>query len=245
MNRFYTVTFPHRHHTVTILLPYRLYTETYRHYPVTAPLSYRYDTVIVLDFASRPHHQPPPPQPSVVPLFRPYRCLCLQVDGTQWSCDLINFNATHLFAHPSYYAQTLLSSSRRATTLKAVQSGGHATWAAVASSGSAGGAGRDRTDRRAVGDVTLKVANYNASALPVTVAVAGRTPAHIRATMLTAGSPDAVNSLDAPEAVIPAELSIEWDGKSRTFVVPMPPWSVAVVHVSLYANKDDEIVERR
>ena len=168
-----------------------------------------------------------------------YAPLLNKIDGTQWSCDLINFNATHLFAHPSYYAQTMLSSSRRGTTLRAEQSGGHTSWAAVASATPKSG-GRGSVNHEALDDITVKVANYDANALPVTVAVAGRTPSHISATVLTSDSPDAVNSLDAPEAVVPVELVVEWDGKASTFVVPMPAWSVAVVLVT-FAKSSEKI----
>ena len=182
-----------------------------------------------------------------------YAPLLNKMGGTQWSVDLINFNATHLFTHPSYYAQTMLSAARQATTLKAARSGGHATWAAVASAspsarggGGGGGGGGGVIGAEDVGDVTVKMANYNASALSVTVSVAGgRAPTHIGATVLTADSPDAVNSLDEPEAVVPAAnaLKVQWDGKSSTFVVPMPPWSVAVLRVS-FPKEAVEMVER-
>ena len=180
-----------------------------------------------------------------------YAPLLNKIGGTQWSVDLLNFNCTHLFAHPSYYAQTMLSAARQATTLKATQSGGHGTWAAVASAspstrgGGGGGGGLDDYEH-AVGDVTVKMANYNASALPVTVSVAGgRAPTRISATVLTADSPDAVNSLDEPEAVVPAAnaLKVQWDGKSSMFVVPMPAWSVAVLLVS-FSKDVAEMVER-
>ena len=35
--------------------------------------------------------------------------LCNNVNGTQWSYNLFNFNASHMYALPSYHAQTLLT----------------------------------------------------------------------------------------------------------------------------------------
>ena len=170
----------------------------------------------------------------VAALCRDSAPLLNRMSGTQWSCDLINFNATHLFAHPSYYASAMLAASRRAATLAARQAGGHGTWAAVASSD--GHAGRFQEA------VTVKLANYNDSVLEVTVRPrAGHVPARILATVLTAASPDATNSLDAPEAVAPAPLAVRWDGTSTDFVVPMPAWSVVVAEVAFsFAHVEED-----
>ena len=43
--------------------------------------------------------------------------LCNNMKGTQWSYNLINFNASNLFVLPSYHAQVLLSSNLGANTL--------------------------------------------------------------------------------------------------------------------------------
>ena len=155
------------------------------------------------------------------------------VKGTQWSYNLINFNSTHLFALPSYYAQRMLSESLQAYVLEATQAGGHAMWTAVASSGGSGGTGGR--------SVTIKLANYNASVLMVDVTLDGTfgsTPASISASVLTAGSADAQNTLDEPEVVAPTSLKLQWDGTSKTFTVPMPAWSLAIINVTLKTNRD-------
>ena len=85
--------------------------------------------------------------------------------------------------------------------------------------------------------LTIKLVNYGPSPRPVTVRWAGSTPIQkvISAKLLTATSPDAQNTLDAPEAVAPAALApaptVGAGGKG--LVVEMPAWSLVVVEAQL------------
>ena len=171
--------------------------------------------------------------------------LCNNLRGTQWSYNLINFNASSMFVLPSYHAQRLFAHSlgdhTLITTLTPPYSGDEALalkadgadadeapsplWLATASMGS----GAEDTS------LVLKLVNYGPSARPVEVAWGGDRPiVHARASVLTADSPDAQNTLEEPLAVVPAELplpSILSGGKGLH--IEMPPWSLVVATATL------------
>jgi len=150
------------------------------------------------------------------------------VDGTQWAYNLLNFNATALFGLPSYYAQQMFSSALGTTTLATSSTGGDTTWAAVAQTYA-----EPSTEPRAV---VVKLANYGAAPLPVTLALDegfGARLSAATASVLTGPSAEAENTLEAPEAVVPAPLPLALAPAAFSLSVPLPPWSVAVVRLTL------------
>lgn len=182
--------------------------------------------------------------------------LCNNVKGTQWSYNMLNFNSTHLFTLPAYHTQAMMASSLGRHTLLATldppyvpsesheddepppseaADGGHggpqaptANWLASASLGG--------TD---LATLAIKLVNYGAAARLVDVVWAGAKPLAtvMRATVLTADDPDAVNTLDVPDAVVPKVLApmpaIGAGGKKLS--IEMPAWSLVVVTVKLGA----------
>ena len=165
--------------------------------------------------------------------------LCNNVKGTQWEYNLVNFNGSHLFVLPSYHAQRMLSGALGAHTLETTLSppydamGGRRPqdapavyWIATASIGGV-----------SASTLVIKMVNYGPQARAVDVAWGGTRPMATvtSARVLTADTPDAQNTLDHPEAVIPANLapapSVEGGGTRMKLEVP--PWSLVVVEVTL------------
>ena len=164
------------------------------------------------------------------------------VRGTRWSYNLINFNATHAFALPSYYAALLLRDELGMCTLRATglhrQQQQGATFPAVHAAVSAG---RTATDR----DVSIKIANYGVQPRTLLINFTGpgwRSVAPLSHTaVLTSTSSVAENSLATPRAVVPQHLAVEthagswwppWRPVPPTLQVKLPPYSVAVVRVA-------------
>ena len=144
------------------------------------------------------------------------------VHGTQWPYNLINFNASHIFCLPSYYAQLMLSGARGSHSLPTTMSESGGRWNAAASLNTDG--------------VVLKLANYDESPRDVTVKLTQFAPRGIvsaTATVLTASSPDAVNSLDEPEAVVPQEAPDPTVLAANRLRIFLPAWSLLVVRIRL------------
>jgi len=100
--------------------------------------------------------------------------------------------------------------------------------------------------------VTIKLANYASVERRVTASLAGWSTALQleRASVLTASSPNAENTLETPHAVAPQPLDlgpVVWDGIpcslgrpidpagaacKQQLTVPLPPWSIAVVRLT-------------
>ena len=164
--------------------------------------------------------------------------LCNNMKGTQWSYNLINFNASNLFVLPSYHAQVLLSSNLGANTLptkltppyEAATSDADTMveenappapprWQATAS-------------LSASGTLIVKMVNYGPSARAVDVSYpsAAKPIAKVlSAKVLTAASPDAQNTLDDPDAVEPKVLTPAPSVVAGGLNVVLPPWSLVVI----------------
>ena len=174
--------------------------------------------------------------------------------------NLLNFNATALFAIPSFYGQQLFRETLGSHTLVTTTSGGHANedssgseshtsttstnsshlpsssptlWGAQASTG--GNAS------------TVKLVNYQGSELPMTVvfdaaalacgdSVSEANPPLrvVSATVLGGGDPLAENTLDAPTTVVPRDFSaaVAVAANGSALELTLPEWSVAVVTVA-------------
>lgn len=147
------------------------------------------------------------------------------VHGNQWPYNLINFNASHLFCLPSYYAQLMLSSARGSYSLTAEMRGDCGLWNAAASLASSN-----------AGVIGLKLANYDEAPRDVTVSFASWAPQRVErasATVLTAPSADAENDLEAPEAIRPRVAEEPTQTSDGSLHVGMPPWSLMVIWVHM------------
>ena len=147
------------------------------------------------------------------------------VRGTRWSYNLLNFNASHLFALPSYSVLLMFRPSMGqhgspAHTLVATASGGR-SWVASASA---------QPESRTV---TIKLASHAAVEQRVAVRLAGWPVLQLAtASVLSAASPSAENSLERPTAVAPQPLRIEPPNGTivaQELTVSLPAWSVVVV----------------
>jgi alpha-L-arabinofuranosidase len=156
------------------------------------------------------------------------------VHGTQWHFNLINFNATHLYTLPSYQAQSMFRAKLGDHTLLSQRDGGHPHWSATASVSStlqAKHAHRFTT-------IVVKLANYHRAQLLVDVRLMGWGGLHgVDASVLTADDPDAENTLDQPERVVPTRLDLSWQSDANAVAVAMPPWSIVVVECKVRSSR--------
>ena len=158
------------------------------------------------------------------------------VHGTQWPHNLINFDASRVYGLPSYHVQRMLSDAMGSYTLATAldgasvdkEQGAVIEWSASASLA--------QQTELSEGSIVLKLANYGGQVLHANVSFASWTPRLAVATagtVLTAASPDAENTLDEPDLVIPTDLSPLPTVVGTGLMVELPPWSLLVVRVEM------------
>ena len=174
--------------------------------------------------------------------------------------NLVQFNATHLFATPSFYAQRMLSESMGTHALPTNVSGGAtaqgALWSAQASTSTAINASRSASSSSSSSslssssdfNVVVKLVNYQPAAQPVNITLDGLHPAQkvtaVRAQVLTDADPLAENTLDQPLRVEPKAMMGEDNGRGGGgggFVISgregvhgvLPAWSVVVATLTI------------
>jgi len=176
--------------------------------------------------------------------------LCNNMRGTQWPYNLINFNTSHLFVLPSYHAQALFSQSLGTetlpTTLTPSYEGVRGSYPMAATAAEDEVVARE--EEEAPSEHWLATASINASTLTVKLVNYGPRPRAVEARwdgtqtirrvmsakVLTAASPDAENTLDAPDVVVPAALTpAPTVAGGKRLEVDMPPWSLVVVEAAL------------
>jgi alpha-L-arabinofuranosidase len=136
----------------------------------------------------------------------------------QWTPDLISYDSLNSYGSPSYYVQKLFGINRGDVVVPSTLSGSGALYA-VAS----------KVNR--TGTVYLIVVNVGPAAQSTHIAIKGATVSPTgMATVLTAASPDAMNSLSAPDAVAPVTHRAEGLGRSFNYV--FRPYSVTVLRLS-------------
>jgi alpha-L-arabinofuranosidase len=144
--------------------------------------------------------------------FAPMLC---NVNGTQWGYDLINFDASRMYALPSYYMQVMLREAAGDYVLKSTL-GGDVTIATASLKG------RDQ--------LVLKFAAYIGTDTSVSIDISAFSTVGNTATLTvlasTAGA-EAANTLDQPNAVVPTSTTIPVDGPA--FTVLVPAWSVVTI----------------
>jgi alpha-N-arabinofuranosidase len=174
-----------------------------------------------------------------------YAPLLARADAYQWAPDLIWFDNTRVFGTPSYYVQRMYSRNRPDVLLPVEVKGDPvelallppesvATFRAVPLKPfapefipplyAAGGLSAERDE------VVLFLSNPFPEVRDATVRLHGaKLGALATLTQLTADSPDAINSLDAPEAVTPKELTLSVDGSIVS--AQLPAYSLTVIRV--------------
>ena len=150
------------------------------------------------------------------------------VHGTQWKYNLVNFDSNRVFCLPSYYVQQMISGARGSYTLPTALDG-DGLWSASASLA--------LDSELSDGSIILKLANYAGGALQLNASFAAwepRLPLVNAATVLTAASSDAENTLNAPDLIVPTNLLPLPTTDGPVLVVQLPPWSFVVLHVEMY-----------
>jgi alpha-N-arabinofuranosidase len=144
----------------------------------------------------------------------------------QWAVNLIGYDALNAFGTPSYYVQKMFAETKGDVVL---DSTGTAIplwtidnktlpslyWVATR---------RDK-DRH----IQLKLVNRGSSAQPVKVTLSGvkSVASKGRLMVLNSDNPNAVNSVDDPDRIVPKARDIS--GLGRTFKLTLPAYSVSVL----------------
>lgn len=128
-----------------------------------------------------------------------YAPLFAHIEGWQWRPDLIWFDNVRMFKSVSYYVQQMYAMNRGTNVLPLTMAGKPV----------AGQEGQNGLFASAVvdsndGSVIIKVVNTSKTAQPVTINLNGYKDKTLAATItLTCNEPDAENTLDNPEKIIP------------------------------------------
>jgi alpha-N-arabinofuranosidase len=134
-----------------------------------------------------------------------------------WPTNLIGYNALKSYVSPSYWAQEMLSTQHGDHVIGSQLVSGSGTLFDVASQGN--------------GHTYLAVVNDGSAPAPTTVSLAGLGNGASGGTATTlAGNPDAMNSLNDPNAVSPTTRRLGSVGTS--FAYRFPANSVTVLNLS-------------
>jgi alpha-N-arabinofuranosidase len=146
----------------------------------------------------------------------------------QWTGDLIGYDALGAFGTPSYYVQKMFSATRGDVVLES-SGDGMPQWKVN---------DKDRpalywvaTRREKDGRMQLKLASRAATPQSVRVSLSGvkHVAPNGTLTVLTSADPDAGNTLDAPQRIVPVARSIR--NLARDFTIVVPAYSVSVLEI--------------
>jgi alpha-L-arabinofuranosidase len=145
------------------------------------------------------------------------------VEGWQWTPDLIWFDNLRSFGTPNYYVQQLFSRNK-GTNVLSILAGNETV------------AGKNGLYASAVVDnntkeVIIKVVNTSDKEQTVDIQIPGvkKASAAGTITVLMSTNPEAVNTLDNPFNIKPAEQAIKLKGKAVKST--LPPASVSLIKV--------------
>jgi alpha-L-arabinofuranosidase len=143
-----------------------------------------------------------------------YAPLWVNVNGNQWTPDLIGFNNTTSYGSPSYYAQILLSQNHGTTVVSDTVSGATGLQTLVTKTGTT---------------YYLTVINTLGSANSSTVNVSGVTAVSstATATSMSAPSSTSTNSITNPTNIVPVTSGVS--GLSTSFTQTFPGYSITVL----------------
>jgi alpha-L-arabinofuranosidase len=149
-----------------------------------------------------------------------YAPLLANIHHTSWNPNLIYFSNTAVFKTVNYYVQQLFASN-----------GGDRYYAGVITTGvkdTAVAASCVKDSR--TGDIILKVVHAGPGDLQASVDLTRFAKTAVRAgrTVLT-GAPEAKNTKDAPDTVVPKEGQME---VKKKFLLDIPPYSLQVIRIS-------------
>jgi alpha-N-arabinofuranosidase len=140
--------------------------------------------------------------------------------GMQWESDLIGYDALTSYGSPSYWAQVMFANHLGTEVVSStLANAGPRVYTSAT---------RDEKQRK----LFVKVVNANSIELPLNIALDGIPSVAREATLfsMSGKSPDATNSITAPEAVVPVEHRIQI--LEPKFEHSFAPYSVNVLEVS-------------
>lgn len=140
--------------------------------------------------------------------------------GMQWETDLIGYDALTSYGSPSYWAQVMFASHiGKEVVSSTLANGGPRIYSSVT---------RDEGQHK----LYIKIVNANSLELPMNISLDGISNGAHEATLttLTGRSPNATNSITAPNQIIPVERRMSVAGTK--FDHRFLPYSVNVLEVS-------------
>jgi alpha-N-arabinofuranosidase len=140
--------------------------------------------------------------------------------GMQWETDLIGYDALSSYGSPSYWAQVLFGRYLGSEIVPAtLTNAGPLVYVSAT---------RDEKQRK----LFVKVVNASSEAAPLRITLAGAAHASPNAKLITLSgkSPNATNTIDHPEALIPVEHPIKVAGAK--FDEKFEPYSINVLELS-------------
>jgi alpha-N-arabinofuranosidase len=153
-----------------------------------------------------------------------YAPLFAHVTDWQWTPDLIWFDNARSYATPNYYVQQLFSLNKGSVVVPLLRQGQSLT-------------GQDSCWGTACldvskGELILKLVNPSGKAMEPTIELAdARLSGRANITTLTGSGSNAVNSLDAPLAIVPENRQMVLKGKKMQ--LNLPAYSFVVVRVKV------------
>jgi alpha-L-arabinofuranosidase len=154
-----------------------------------------------------------------------YAPLFGNLEAWQWTPNLIWVNSLNLYLTPNYYVQQLFSCNRGDVVLPVLLSG-------IATSNSGiqtlyASAVRDDP----AGEIILKVVNPGGTSLTGNIRLAATEVAAVAKMTVLGGENSDVNSMAAPQKIVPVESRLE--GVSSNFSHDFPPCSITVLRFNL------------
>jgi alpha-L-arabinofuranosidase len=138
----------------------------------------------------------------------------------QWPTDLIGYNALESYGSPSYYAQVMFSTYLGSEVVDArLADAGERVYTSVT---------RDDKGRK----LYIKLVNGTSETKQISISLQGKNSVAKSAKLITlAGkTPNATNTIDDPQAVVPVEKRIELAGAA--FTQAFAPYSVNVLQLT-------------
>ena len=151
---------------------------------------------------------------SYAPLF-----VNVNPNGMQWATDLIGYNALTSYGSPSYWTQVLFAGHIGTEVVPATLTGTPARVYTVAT--------RDEKTRT----LTVKLVNGTSEAQPLAISLSGiaRVSPEAKLFTLSGKSPNATNTIEHPDAIVPVEKTISVTGPN--FEQTLAPYSVNVLEL--------------
>jgi alpha-N-arabinofuranosidase len=159
---------------------------------------------------------------SDVVIMASYAPLLVNVNpgGMQWETDLIGYDTLTSYGSPSYWAQVLFANHLGTEVVAStLANAGPRVYTSIT---------RDQQKRM----LFVKVVNASSDTVPLNIVLDGIPSVAHEAKLVTLSgkSPNATNSIDNPQAVIPVEHRIKVDGKN--FEHSFAPYSINVLELS-------------